>query len=200
MEDAEVKVVVVGTTGVGKTSLSSRLVSGSFQPETSATIGASFVMKRETDTRTLLMIWDTAGEEQYRSLGSLYYRGAQAAVLVADLTSAQSLQDLLQWGRDVRSYAEDGVVLAVAVNKRDLEHARQVSEEQIKDVVSQLGAATWRYTSAVTGEGVEEVFQELSKAVADASTRRRSGTVRRDRVHRLRSGEQREAASSSGCC
>ncbi|KAK4956969.1 hypothetical protein LTR66_013301, partial [Elasticomyces elasticus] len=106
----EAKIVVLGSQGVGKTSLVTRYVKNTFHPPASAqsqsTIGASFLTTRihdpESDTTIRLQIWDTAGQERFRSISKLYYRGAHAAVLCYDITSAKSFQDMGVWLKELR--------------------------------------------------------------------------------------------------
>lgn len=104
----EAKLVVLGSQGVGKTSLVHRYVKNAFIPSATsqATIGASFLTTRvhdpESGTTIRLQIWDTAGQERFRSISKLYYRGAHAAVLCYDITSAKSFEDMGNWLRELR--------------------------------------------------------------------------------------------------
>lgn len=126
----EAKIVVLGSQNVGKTSLVHRLVHSTFlPPSTPSTVGASFLTTRindpESDTDIRLQIWDTAGQERFRSISKLYYRGAHAAVLCYDITSARSFEDMGVWLRELRDKAslQDGqeeIILHVVGTKSDV--------------------------------------------------------------------------------
>eukprot|EP01127_Copromyxa_protea_P003274 TRINITY_DN1310_c0_g1_i6.p1 TRINITY_DN1310_c0_g1~~TRINITY_DN1310_c0_g1_i6.p1 ORF type:complete len:141 (-),score=17.42 TRINITY_DN1310_c0_g1_i6:474-896(-) len=93
------KVVLLGSSGVGKTSIVIRYVQSAFAADQQATIGASFWTKRLhfVDNSITLQIWDTAGQERYRSITPMYYRGAQAAILVFDVTNIESFENAQSW-------------------------------------------------------------------------------------------------------
>src|SRR3569832_832702 len=110
-EGLAVKVVILGDSGVGKTSLVIRYVRGTFQPFQEPTIGAAFVSYKETiddedltDNVVTFKLWDTAGQERYHSLTPLYFRGAHVALLVFDICRLHSFQTLQQWARQVLTY------------------------------------------------------------------------------------------------
>jgi small GTP-binding protein len=106
MEDVGLdrKLVIIGPTDVGKTSITMRYCHGSFSTPTSATIGASFLQKRViigddagARRKLTLQIWDTAGQERFRSMAPMYYRNAKAAILVFDLQSEASFEKIKEW-------------------------------------------------------------------------------------------------------
>ncbi|RUS29142.1 ras family-domain-containing protein [Jimgerdemannia flammicorona] len=98
----EAKVVILGSQGVGKTSLVVRYIEKTFSPNCTATIGASFMAKKLSvdNCKVRLQIWDTAGQERFRSMAPMYYRGAHAAILVYDITQEQSFLDMNSWVED----------------------------------------------------------------------------------------------------
>ncbi|GAA5999925.1 hypothetical protein JCM10207_005974 [Rhodosporidiobolus poonsookiae] len=118
----EAKVVILGSQGVGKTSLINRTTYGKFAHTHAATIGAQFHTKKLTveHTRVHLQNWDPAGNERFRSMARLYYRGALAAVLVYDVTDESSLDDLQYWLGELRKEMSDEVVILVVGTKADL--------------------------------------------------------------------------------
>jgi Ras-related protein Rab-22 len=149
----EVKVVLLGDAGVGKSSLVLRFVTNSFDKYSESTIGwvctrtfaaafalvaaprltfysprrrASFMSKQiVADGQPIkYQIWDTAGQEKYHSLAPMYYRGAAAAIIVYDITSAQSFQTLKNWVRELQQLGPENIVIAVCGNKSDLEEKR----------------------------------------------------------------------------
>ena len=101
----EVKVVLLGDTGVGKSSLVLRFVTNTWKIDTSSTIGASFLSKMIiVDGHPIkFQIWDTAGQEKYRSLAPMYYRGAGAAIIVYDIMRRESYECLQSWVEELRN-------------------------------------------------------------------------------------------------
>ncbi|RKU47520.1 hypothetical protein DL546_004699 [Coniochaeta pulveracea] len=135
MSSLEAKIVVLGSQGVGKTSLVQRYCKGSFNPsETTSTVGASFLTKRvvdsDTDTVVRLQIWDTAGQERFRSISRLYYRGANACILCYSITDAQSFAEMGIWLTELRRNLPSDIVLHVVGTKADIV-ARDPSKREV---------------------------------------------------------------------
>lgn len=131
----EAKIVVLGSQGVGKTSLVMRYCKGAFQPsQLTSTVGASFMTKRvvdtDTDTVVRLQIWDTAGQERFRSMSRLYYRGANACILCYSITDAQSFADMGAWLTELRRNLPHDIVLHVVGTKSDVV-AREPSKREV---------------------------------------------------------------------
>ncbi|KAI1158196.1 P-loop containing nucleoside triphosphate hydrolase protein [Nemania serpens] len=125
MSSLEAKIVVLGSQGVGKTSLVTRYCKGAFTPaETTSTVGASFMTKRvvdsDTDTVVRLQIWDTAGQERFRSISRLYYRGANACILCYSITDAHSFAEMGIWLTELRRNLPPDIVLHVVGTKADI--------------------------------------------------------------------------------
>ncbi|KAH7077985.1 P-loop containing nucleoside triphosphate hydrolase protein [Paraphoma chrysanthemicola] len=121
----EAKIVVLGSQGVGKTSLVHRYVKNAFTPPTTtSTIGASFLTKRvvdiDTSTVVRLQIWDTAGQERFRSISKLYYRGANAAVLCYDITDPNSFDEMGRWLKELKTNLGDDIILHIVGTKSDV--------------------------------------------------------------------------------
>ncbi|KAK0735796.1 P-loop containing nucleoside triphosphate hydrolase protein [Apiosordaria backusii] len=131
----EAKIVILGSQGVGKTSLVTRYCKGAFDPaKTTSTVGASFMTKRvvDTDTDTLvrLQIWDTAGQERFRSISRLYYRGANACILCYSITDSHSFTEMGLWLTELRRNLPSDIVLHVVGTKADIV-AKDPSKRQI---------------------------------------------------------------------
>ncbi|KAI1074959.1 rab type ras GTPase [Whalleya microplaca] len=125
MSSLEAKIVILGSQGVGKTSLVTRYCKGAFNPsQTTSTVGASFMTKRvvdsDTDTVVRLQIWDTAGQERFRSISRLYYRGANACILCYSITDAQSFVEMGVWLMELRRNLPPDIVLHVVGTKADI--------------------------------------------------------------------------------
>ncbi|KAK6064893.1 Ras family protein [Seiridium cupressi] len=125
MSSLEAKIVVLGSQGVGKTSLLMRYCKGAFNPsQTTSTVGASFMTKRvvdsDTDTVVRLQIWDTAGQERFRSISRLYYRGANACILCYSITDAKSFAEMGLWLTELRRNLPPDIVLHVVGTKADI--------------------------------------------------------------------------------
>ncbi|KAI1128140.1 P-loop containing nucleoside triphosphate hydrolase protein [Nemania abortiva] len=125
MSSLEAKIVVLGSQGVGKTSLVTRYCKGAFNPaQTVSTVGASFMTKRvvdsDTDTVVRLQIWDTAGQERFRSISRLYYRGANACILCYSITDAHSFAEMGMWLTELRRNLPPDIVLHVVGTKADI--------------------------------------------------------------------------------
>ncbi|KAH8689949.1 P-loop containing nucleoside triphosphate hydrolase protein [Talaromyces proteolyticus] len=122
----EAKIVVLGSQGVGKTSLVNRYVRNAFDPATTtSTVGASFVTKRVQDTTSdtivRLQIWDTAGQERFRSISRLYYRGANACLLCYDITDETSFKEMTGWLQELKSNVDNSaLVIHVVGTKSDI--------------------------------------------------------------------------------
>jgi len=118
----QVKLVLLGEAAVGKSSVVLRFVSNEFQPNKEPTIGAAFLTQKcRLEDRVLRYeIWDTAGQERFHSLAPMYYRNAQAAVVVYDVTKASSLEKAKSWVKELQRQANPNIVIALAGNKVDL--------------------------------------------------------------------------------
>ncbi|KAE8542824.1 hypothetical protein D1P53_000887 [Cryptococcus gattii VGV] len=118
----QVKLVLLGEAAVGKSSLVLRFTSGDFDENTSPTIGAAFLTQKcRLENRIVKFeIWDTAGQERFHSLAPMYYRNAQAAVVVYDITKAASLEKAKAWVKELQRQANANIVIALVGNKLDL--------------------------------------------------------------------------------
>jgi len=174
----QVKLVLLGEAAVGKSSLVLRFVSDEFQENKEPTIGAAFLTQKcpLEDKVIKFEIWDTAGQERFHSLAPMYYRNAQAAVVVYDVTKSASLEKAKSWVKELQRQANPNIVIALAGNKIDLvqnvevneedstENPRQVLTEEAKAYALEAGLLFFE-TSAKKGDGVKEVFKEIAKKI-----------------------------------
>lgn len=170
--EARVKLVLLGASGAGKTALSTRFVRGTFDGENaSATVGAAFASTtRALDdgrARIKFEIWDTAGQERYASLAPLYYRGATAAMIAFDASDDASLERARYWAEELRKHGDARCRVVLVGNKIDAtrDGAREAAREAGEALASEHGLAAYRETSAKTGEGVREAFEDVARAV-----------------------------------
>ncbi|XP_046975087.1 ras-related protein Rab-31 [Vanessa cardui] len=159
MKVVEAKIVVLGSQGVGKTSLVVRYIGKMFSKHISPTIGASFFTCNINldDARIKLQVWDTAGQERFRSMAPMYYRNANAALLVYDITSANSFASIKGWVKELQSNVPDPMILSLVGNKCDLESCRAVTQSEASQYAASIGAA-YCETSALHDQGIDQVF------------------------------------------
>jgi Ras-related protein Rab-5C len=163
----DAKVVMLGSQTVGKSSIVTRLIRGTFTIETVSTIGAVFQSKTVNvgDVQVKLQIWDTGGSERYRSMAPMYFRDADAAIVVYDMTSAQSFHELEGWLKALAEQGPEALVVALVGNKCDLRASRTVSPEVARGFVADNGIPIYVEASALSGENIDPVFEQVAAAV-----------------------------------
>ena len=161
------KVVLVGSAHTGKTSIVNRFVYGEFSPHTMPSTQPAFFQKKVNynGEEFTLEIWDTAGQEQYHALSPMYYRDADAGIVVFDLTDTNSFTKCKQWVTELRQARGDSIVIELAGNKSDLPSIRTVQLESIQSFAQQINAASFE-TSAKTGENITLLFNSLVKTLS----------------------------------
>lgn len=171
----EVKTVIVGSTGVGKTCIAGRAFMPDFDPSMppEPTLGAQFCEGSFPGLDNLytikFQIWDTAGQEAYKSLAPIFFKNAIIAILVFDLTNRKTLEELDYYGQ-LLNEQEPSCFRAVVGNKKDLEQERQVSFEEGQEYAKKLRSDFYIETSAFTGENVKQLFESLAQQDLPIST------------------------------
>ena len=164
------KVVLFGESGVGKTSIISQFIDSSFQEDIQSSSGGTFSSKTFTygDGKILkLEIWDTAGQERYRALTKMFYKDADAAILVYDITRKITFEEMQNyWVQQIKESAPENIILAIAGNKSDLPD-EDVDEEMARKYAKELGAM-FCTTSAKSNFGITDLFLRIAKKYTGA--------------------------------
>jgi len=161
------KILIIGESGVGKSSLLLRFTDDQFDPELAATIGVDFKVKvmDQQGNKVKLAIWDTAGQERFRTLTPSYYRGAQGAILVYDVSSRESFTKVEDWLNELETYSTNHDLIKMLVgNKCDKEGERMVSKEEGQKCARKY-QMMFIEASAKTKEGVHVAFEELVEKI-----------------------------------
>ena len=203
------KVVLLGEGRVGKTSLVLRFCRDTFVEGQPPTIQASCLERaiRLGDKTVNLVIWDTAGQERFHALGPIYYRDADAALLVFDITDTDSFKRIQGWVRELRKMVGADIQLTIAGNKLDLERQRVVSKEEASSYAESVGAQ-YSETSAKLNRGIDEVFlgmgRRLLQSKVTGSVRLSANSVRSQRgsskMVLIDDEPASSSSSSSRCC
>lgn len=163
------KVVLLGDSSVGKSSLAARYIVGKFQ-KSNATIGAAFMTKNiqlDDNKDVTLELWDTAGQERYRSLTPMYYRGTDVAIIVYDVTSPISLSHAEDWIEELRSYVDterrSDLRIILVANKSDLLEEEYKQPEELRNNKFN----DFVVVSAKTGEGINILFEGIANNIPD---------------------------------
>ncbi|XP_028990002.1 ras-related protein Rab-37-like isoform X3 [Betta splendens] len=159
------KTILVGDSGVGKTSLLVQFDQGKFIPGSfSATVGIGFTNKVVTvdGVNVKLQIWDTAGQERFRSVTHAYYRDAHALFLLYDITSKSSFDNIRAWLTEIHEYAQSHVVIMLLGNKADMSSDRAIQRDEGERLAREY-SVPFMETSAKTGVNVELAFTAVAK-------------------------------------
>ncbi|KAI1300656.1 Ras- protein Rab-2A [Mortierella claussenii] len=161
--DYIIKYIIIGDTGVGKSCLLLQFTDKRFQPAHDLTIGVEFGARfvSVAGKQIKLQIWDTAGQESFRSITRSYYRGAAGALLVYDITRKDTFKHLTTWLEDARQHANANTTIMLIGNKSDLDSKRAVSYEE-GEAFAKANGLFFMETSAKTAANVEEAFVETA--------------------------------------
>merc|ERR1712183_597785 len=175
------KLVFLGEQSVGKTSLITRFMYDSFDNTYQATIGIDFLSKTMylEDRTVRLQLWDTAGQERFRSLIPSYIRDSTVAVVVYDITNANSFHQTSKWIDDVRTERGSDVIIMLVGNKTDLSDKRQVSTEEGERKAKELNVM-FIETSAKAGYNVKQLFRRVAAALPGMESTEKTGGAKPD--------------------
>ena len=161
------KYIIVGDSSVGKSNLLMRFANNKFAEEYQSTIGVEFGVKNiEIDNQIFrIQIWDTAGQENFRSIARAYFKNCVCAMVVYDITNQNSFKNVKNWIEDIRNESPSTVLIVLVGNKIDLADKRLVSFDEGNDFATENGIF-FGETSAKSGEGIETIFSESAKQIA----------------------------------
>ena len=172
--DEALKIVLVGESSVGKTSILTQFIENTFQDSIQSTVGGTFNSKvircEDIDKSLKLDIWDTAGQERYRSVTKMFYKDADVALLVYDITSKKSFEELKNyWVNQVLETSMKKTLLCIIANKSDLINLEQVDEEEARNYAETINALFF-VVSAKDSTSINEMFKEIAKKYSGANS------------------------------
>jgi small GTP-binding protein len=168
-EPESVKVVLLGESGVGKTSIINQFITNKFNPRISTSVSAQFISKTinfpEFEKSIKFDIWDTVGQEKYRSLTKIFYKDARVILLVYDITKEISFSALKDyWYKEVINTVDDDPLLVLVANKTDLYLKQTVTNNVGKEYAEQI-KAMFQTTSALNSQGINTLFENIGKKI-----------------------------------
>ena len=163
--DLSFKIIVIGDQGVGKSCLSIKASRNYFEDFYSPTVGFEFVSfnVKVADKNIKLQIWDTCGQEVYRSLISSFYRSASLAIIVYSIDNEESFNNIEKWLNDIKTQSSPDVKIFLIGNKADLDDKRKITREQGEKFSNEHKISFFTETSAKTGLNVQNVFIQAAK-------------------------------------
>jgi Ras-related protein Rab-6A len=173
-----IKTVILGDQNVGKTALVQRASTGDFEDQIKSTVGATYTTMtvNHLEGTVKLHVWDTAGQENFRSLVPIYFRDAVCALVVFDLTQIESFRNLDYWVTTLRT-SSPRTVVGIIGNKVDLADNRVVPLEEVQEFMNMAKVAFYEETSAVTGQGVHGLFTRLFDCLTEFERQESSPTL-----------------------
>ncbi len=205
------KIVLIGESGVGKTSIISQFIDQIFQDDQQSTIGGTFgtkTVKCSNGKLLKLEIWDTAGQERYRSVTKMFYKDANAAILVYDITNPSSFEQLQKyWIEQVKDSSPKGIILSIIANKSDLIEYEKVDEGEARKFAQSINAL-FAVTSAKNNTGVNDLFLEIAKkysgsesalTIEEKDEAEEYKRIRKESV-KITKESQKKRNRQNGCC
>ena len=165
------KIILVGISSVGKSSILLRYINNTFSDNLKTTIGVDHFEKTiETKKKKKInfSIWDTAGQERFRGLSSSYYKGARCVILVFDITNKKSFEKLDFYRDEIKNFGNKGVLILLAGNKSDMQNLRKVNREDIDDYCAKLGLFYSEVSALENGDrGIDKIFEYIAERIED---------------------------------
>jgi len=164
-EPLSIKCVLLGESGTGKSSLIERFITNTFKKDTLSTLIGSFSSKlvyyEKENISIRFDIWDTAGQEKYRSINKIFYQDAQVTFLVYDITQKETYDAIKgYWYQEVKDNSPEDAIIFVLGNKSDLYEREAINEEDARKYAEDINAL-YKLVSAQNGEGIEDIFKMI---------------------------------------
>jgi small GTP-binding protein len=206
------KTIIVGNSGVGKTSIIQRYL-GKFEQDERSTVGASFTNKSENinGKTNLFEIWDTAGQERFRSINSIFYQDASVCILTYDITQKKSFEDLKNyWHNAVLEQSSQNIIFHVVGNKIDLFNKEEVDKNEVDQYCEKIGAEVSLISAKDENNAyVDMLFQKLGEKYLNSDIYRenqnnlsmtRTAKLSFDYMGENRKNEKKEKSDKKKCC
>ena len=195
------KVLLLGNSNVGKSSLFLRFVDDIWNDTFVPTIGVDFKIKTlEIDDKKIKMqIWDTAGQERFKNIIASYYRGAHGILLIYDITDKDSFKNLQNWLIEIEKNANKNVLKVLIGNKSDLEEKRVVSFNEGKEFADTYGLK-FIETSAKKNCNVNEAFETLGREIMAANADKKLNKAKQNKTISVSSAQDLNVSKKEGCC
>ena len=196
--DIKLKIMLLGDSTVGKTSILRRYCKNEFSIKYATTIGIDFQFKNmiKFDKRIRLQIWDTAGQERYKVVAKNYFNSSDGFVILYDITNKESFQNVTSWISQINDIASKAVKFILFGNKNDLEEARIVKKNEGENMAKKYSMLFYE-TSAKTGENINEGFDFLVNEILKEDGRLSKLSKKSDAVDLTSS---KKGNSKRGCC
>ena len=165
--DYIIKIVLIGDSGVGKTNILSRYISNKFNLNSTSTVGVEFQSKivKINDKKIKIQIWDTSGQERYKSITSSYYKGAKGAFVVYDITQESTFKNADTWIGEIKANSSEDVLIVLIGNKNDLENERKISLAEATKKAEQ-NKIFFCETSALQATNIDHAFNLMIEQLA----------------------------------
>ena len=195
------KVLLLGNSDVGKSSLLLRFVDSVWNESFVPTIGVDFKVKTLDigEKRVKMQIWDTAGQERFRNVVATYFRGSNGILLIYDITSRESFKNLESWLIEIEKNASENVLKILIGNKNDLENERVISKEEGQDFANRY-SMQFIETSAKMDTNVSEAFLTLAKLMMEFNSNGKPMAQKKTENKKLTASAGKDLNKKKGCC
>ncbi len=195
------KLLLIGDSGCGKSSILLRFADDTFTESYISTIGVDFKIRTlELEGKTVkLQIWDTAGQERFRTITSSYYRGAHGIGIVFDVTDRESFNNVKHWYAEIERYASEGVTKILIGNKADMQAKKVVTYDEAKELADSL-KMDYIETSAKNSQNVTKAFEVMASKIKERVKSAPAAGQAKAAGQRVRPGQARPAAGQGSCC
>ena len=207
--DMSFKLIVIGDSGVGKSCLTNNAIKNTFDDAYNATVGFEFFTFniRLNGKVVKLQIWDTCGQELYRSLITNFYRNSSLAMMVYSINSKESFDNVEMWLRELRTHSNPDVKVFLIGNKSDLEAEREVTTEQGENFYKQNNLSLFMESSAKTGFNTQKIFIKAAEILyedynkyKDDNSSNDMGSTDENNVNNRQKLDIHNNKNKKGCC